>query len=222
MPLCRDQRAGATRSYADADGDRKAGSAPTGRCRASRPQFGHASWLNSQDRPGCRGTTRGTGTGGLPVQCVLSGHIRGTSVQPVRLWRLSGLLLIRGLGGQVPGGAPFLTWCYLALAPPGGRWRGTSRSAASLHTVHIQTAHLMTLSSRRSSWRCAHRRRYAWQPVGATARSSHARMVVLYSGGGLLLSAATVTATASYAPVQHARPALDWTGAGGDSDHEQS
>jgi hypothetical protein len=95
------------------------------------------------------------------VQCVHSGQNHGTSVQLVRSGRFSGLLLIRGFGVQVPGGAPVLTWCFSALAALSGRWRGTSWSAASLHTVHtqhIRTARLITLSSHRSSWRRAHRR----------------------------------------------------------------
>jgi hypothetical protein len=46
------------------------------------------------------------------VQCVLSGRIRGLSVQLVRSGRFSGLLLIRGFGVQVPGGAPVLTCEY--------------------------------------------------------------------------------------------------------------
>jgi len=57
-------------------------------------------------RPGCRGTTRGTGTSRTPVQCVLSGHSLAASVQVGRPERPVGPLLIRGFGVRVPGGAP--------------------------------------------------------------------------------------------------------------------
>jgi Bacterial regulatory proteins, gntR family/Phage integrase, N-terminal SAM-like domain len=43
------------------------------------------------------------------------------SVQLVRSGRFSGLLLIRGFGVQVPGGAPVLTWFFSALAALSGR-----------------------------------------------------------------------------------------------------
>ncbi len=56
--------------------------------------------------PGRRGTTRGTSAGGLPVQPVLSGHFRGTSVQAVRPGRCSGLLLIRWFRVRAPGAPP--------------------------------------------------------------------------------------------------------------------
>ena len=43
------------------------------------------------------------------MQCVLSGHIRGTSVQLVRSGRFSGLLLIRGFRVRAPDAPPTLT-----------------------------------------------------------------------------------------------------------------
>ena len=94
---------------------------------------------------GFRGTARGTSADRHSVHCVLSGHIRGTSVQPVRSGRLSGLLLIRGLGVQVPGGAPVLTWRFYASAAPGrpAAWNESIRwfAAHSALTAHADGPH---------------------------------------------------------------------------------
>jgi hypothetical protein len=52
----------------------------------------------------------------------------------------SGLLLIRGFGVQIPGGAPVLTWRSLLLAPLGGPlpWNESIRCFAAhiAHTAH--------------------------------------------------------------------------------------
>src|SRR6516165_6590828 len=55
---------------------------------------------------GCRGTTRGTSTGRIPVQCVLSVRPRVASVQVEPSWRPSGPLLIRGFRVRAPGAPP--------------------------------------------------------------------------------------------------------------------
>ena len=74
-----------------------------------------------------------------PVQCVLSVHIRGLSVQLARSGRFSGLLLIRGFGVQVPGGAPVLTWGFYVSAGPGrpSAWNESIRCFAAL-TAHAR------------------------------------------------------------------------------------
>ena len=90
-------------------------------------------------RPGCRGTTRGTGTSRTSVQCVLSGHSLAASVQVERPERPVGPLLIRGFGVRVPGGAPVPTSTKPCRQPGSLLCRGANRSAASLHT--LPTAH---------------------------------------------------------------------------------
>jgi hypothetical protein len=72
----------------------------------------------SEPDPACRGTARGTSHGELAVHCVLSGHLRVPSVQAARSGRRSSLLLIRGFGVQVPGGAPVLTWSFTRSGSP--------------------------------------------------------------------------------------------------------
>jgi len=57
---------------------------------------------------GRRGTTRGTSTSRIPVQCVRSVRLRVASVQVERSWRPSGPLLIRG----------FRPHALNAMAPP--------------------------------------------------------------------------------------------------------
>ena len=73
------------------------------------------------------------------------GIFAGQSVQPVRSGRLSGLLLIRGLGVQVPGGAPVLTWRFYASAAPGrpAAWNESIRwfAAHSALTAHADGPH---------------------------------------------------------------------------------
>jgi len=90
-------------------------------------------------RPGCRGTTRGTGTSRTSVQCVLSGHSLAASVQVERPERPVGPLLIRGFGVRVPGGAPVPTSTKPCRQSGSLLCRGANRSAASLHT--LPTAH---------------------------------------------------------------------------------
>ena len=87
-------------------------------------------------RPGCRGTTRGTGTSRTSVQCVLSGHSLAASVLVEGLERPGGPLLIRGFGVRVPGGAPAPTSTKPCRKPASLPGRGANRSAASRHTAH--------------------------------------------------------------------------------------
>jgi len=101
----------------------------------------------------CRGTSRGTSAAGSRCTGCVPGVRAAASVQAVRPGRPDGPLLIRGFGVQVPGGAPVLTWPFSAREWFRRPWRGTSRSAASLHIVHsmhMQLARLITLGSQHS------------------------------------------------------------------------
>jgi hypothetical protein len=95
---------------------------------------------------GCRGTTRGTSTGRIPAQCVLSVRPRVASVPVERSWRSTGPLLIRGFRIRAPGAPPAKTSLvdhqlepqeaehvadYARSAPCGQRHQPARRSACS-------------------------------------------------------------------------------------------
>jgi len=80
----------------------------TRRLRARSPRTVSVTYCDGDLGPdlGCRGTTRGTSTGRIPVQCVLSVRPRVSSVQVERLVRPRGPLLIRGFRVRAPGAPP--------------------------------------------------------------------------------------------------------------------
>jgi hypothetical protein len=72
----------------------------------------------------------------MPVYWVLPERLRMLSVQAECLLRPSGPLLIRGFGVRVPGGAPVLSWGFLGSSFILLARRGTTQSAALMHTTH--------------------------------------------------------------------------------------
>jgi len=92
-------------------------------------------------RPGCRGTTRGTSTGCVPVQCVLPVRPRVASVQVERSARPGSSPLIRGFGNRAqteqadyriisPANGRLLCWLLLTSRPMGG---GSARPPGPHH-----------------------------------------------------------------------------------------
>jgi hypothetical protein len=75
------------------------------RLRARSPRTVSVTYCDGPCGPGlgCRGTTRGTSTGRIPAQCVLSVRPRVASVPVERSWRSTGPLLIRGFRIRAPG-----------------------------------------------------------------------------------------------------------------------